>query len=117
MSVLGSEWRALLVAIGTLVVVAWGENEYDIAVATTMAFMTVSMLHIVGAFEWRDPTRTVFTRSSIANGRFNLLMLTAFAMAFLAPRPSARSASRHRSAERRPMAGVPDRHPGVLRAR
>ena len=73
-----------LIAIGTLVAAAWGEQEYDLAVATTMAFMTVSMLHIVAAFEWRDPTRTVFTRESIANGRFNMLMLLAFAMAFLA---------------------------------
>ncbi len=31
--------------------------------------------------------------------------------------PSAAQPSRHRSAERRPVAGVPDRHPGVLRAR
>jgi Ca2+-transporting ATPase len=73
-----------LIAIGTIAVAAWGENEYGIGVATTMAFMTASLLHITAAFEWRDPTRSVLRHESIANGRFNLLMLLALAMAFLA---------------------------------
>ncbi len=58
-------------------VVAWGEDRYGLAVATTMGLVTTSLLHIVAALEWRDPTRSVFHRDTIANGRFNLLMVTA----------------------------------------
>ena len=73
----------LLIAVATLIVVAWAESRHGIAIATTMGFMTTSMLHIVAAFEWRDPTRSVFHRESIANGRFNLMMVLAFGLAFL----------------------------------
>ena len=45
----------LLIAIGTLAVVAWGEDRYGLAVATTMGLTTISLLHIVAALEWRDP--------------------------------------------------------------
>jgi Ca2+-transporting ATPase len=73
----------VLIAIGTVGVVAWGEDRYGLAVATTMGLTTISLLHIVAALEWRDPFRTVFTRDTIANGRFNLLMLAALALTFL----------------------------------
>jgi Ca2+-transporting ATPase len=73
----------LLIAIGTLAVVSWGEDRYGLAVATTMGLTTMSLLHIVTALEWRDPTRSIFTRDTIANGRFNLLMLVALALTFL----------------------------------
>ncbi len=73
----------LLIATATLLVVSWAEPRHGIAVATTMGFITLSMLHIVAAFEWRDPTRSVFHRESIANGRFNLMMLLAFGLALL----------------------------------
>jgi Ca2+-transporting ATPase len=39
---------------------------------------------VVVAFEWRNPTRSIFNRDSIANGRFNLLMLMSIAAAILA---------------------------------
>ncbi|QDP98245.1 cation-transporting P-type ATPase [Microlunatus elymi] len=74
----------LLIAIGTLAVVAWAEDEYGAAVATTMGLTAASLLHIVAAIEWRDPTRTVFNRATIANGRFNLLVLTAAGLTLLA---------------------------------
>ncbi|HET9548489.1 MAG TPA: HAD-IC family P-type ATPase [Desertimonas sp.] len=74
----------LLIAIGTLAVVAWGEDRYDLATATTMGLTTISLLHIVAALEWRDPMQTVFTRATIANRRFNLLLLAALALTFLA---------------------------------
>jgi Ca2+-transporting ATPase len=73
----------LLIAIGTVGVVAWGEDRYDLATATTMGLTTISLLHIVAALEWRDPYNTIFTRATIANGRFNLLMLAALALTFL----------------------------------
>jgi P-type Ca2+ transporter type 2C len=74
----------LLVAIGTLVVVAWAEDRYGLAAATTAGLTTASLLHIAAAYEWRDPRRSIFTRDTIANGRFNLLALAALALAFLA---------------------------------
>jgi len=74
----------LLIAIGTLGVVAWGEDRYGLGVATTMGLTTISLLHIVAALEWRDPLRSIFTRDTIANGRFNLLVLAALALTFLA---------------------------------
>jgi Ca2+-transporting ATPase len=73
----------LLIAIGTLSVVAWGEDRYGLAVATTMGLVTTALLHIAASLEWRDPQRTVFTRDTFANGRFNLLMLAAIALTFL----------------------------------
>ena len=77
-------FAGLLIAVGTLVVVAWGEDRYDLAVATTMGLTTISLLHIVAALEWRDPYRSIFHLDTFANGRFNLLMLTALALTFLA---------------------------------
>jgi Ca2+-transporting ATPase len=73
----------LLIAIGTLSVVAWAEDRFGLAVATTMGLTTISLLHIVAALEWRDPIRSIFTRDTIANGRFNILMLVALALTFL----------------------------------
>jgi Ca2+-transporting ATPase len=74
----------LLIAIGTLVAVAWAEDEYGFAAATTMGLTTASLLHIAAALEWRNPDRSIFTRATVANGRFNLLMLGALALTFLA---------------------------------
>jgi Ca2+-transporting ATPase len=74
----------LIIAVGTLAVVAWGEDRYDLAVATTMGLTTISLLHIVAALEWRDPFKSVFNRATIANGRFNRLVLAALALTFLA---------------------------------
>jgi Ca2+-transporting ATPase len=73
----------LLIAIGTLAVVAWAEDNFGLAVATTMGLATTSLLHIVAALEWRDPVRSIFNRDTIANGRFNILMLVALALTFL----------------------------------
>jgi Ca2+-transporting ATPase len=73
----------LLIAVGTLAVVAWAEDRYDLATATTMGLTTISLLHIVAALEWRDPLRSVISLDTFANRRFNLLMLAALALAFL----------------------------------
>ncbi len=77
-------FAGLLIAVGTLVVVAWGEDRYGLTVATTMGLVTISLLHIVAALEWRDPYRSIFHRDTFANGRFNLLVLTALVLTFLA---------------------------------
>ncbi|MGH9259116.1 MAG: cation-translocating P-type ATPase, partial [Acidimicrobiales bacterium] len=73
----------LLIAIGTLAVVSWGEDRYGLAVATTMGLVTTSLLHVAAALEWRDPRESVFRRETVANGRFNLLMLAAIALTLL----------------------------------
>ena len=51
-------------------VVAWGENRYDLVVATTMGLTTLSLMHIAAALEAREPTGTIFSRYTIANRRF-----------------------------------------------
>ena len=76
-------FAGLLIAIGTLAVVAWGEDRYDLITATTMGLTAISLLHIVAALEWRDPYRTIFHRDTFANGRFNLLTITALALTLL----------------------------------
>ncbi len=77
-------FAGLLISIGALIVVSWGEDRYGLAVATTMGLTVTSLLHIVAALEWRDPENTIFNRSTVANGRFNLLILAALAMTLLA---------------------------------
>jgi Ca2+-transporting ATPase len=74
----------LLIAVGTLVAVAWAEDRYGLAAATTVGLTTASLLHIAAALEWRNPDRSIFTRETVANGRFNLLMLAALGLTFLA---------------------------------
>ena len=51
-------------------IVAWGENQYDLAIATTMGLTTLSLMHIAAALEAREPTGTIFKRYTIANRRF-----------------------------------------------
>jgi P-type Ca2+ transporter type 2C len=76
-------FAGLLLAIGALLVVAWGEDQFGIAVATTMGLTTMSLLHIVAALEWRDPFRSVLNWDTLANRRFNMLILAALALTFL----------------------------------
>ena len=49
---------ALVMAVIALGVVAWGEDRYDLAIATTMGLTTLSLMHIVAALEVREPTQT-----------------------------------------------------------
>ena len=76
-------FAGLLIAIGTLTVVSWAEGRDGLAVATTMGLVTMSLLHIAAALEWRDPYQSVFSRSTVANGRFNVLLLAALALTLL----------------------------------
>jgi Ca2+-transporting ATPase len=76
-------FAGLFIAVGTLIVEAWAEDRYSLVVTTTMGLVTVSLLHIIAALQWRDPYRTIFRREAFANGRFNLFMLTAVALTFL----------------------------------
>lgn len=73
----------VLVATGTLVVVAWGEDQFGLAVATTMGLTVTSLLHIVVAMEWRDPDASIFSHATLANGRFVTLVLAVVGLTFL----------------------------------
>jgi Ca2+-transporting ATPase len=61
---------SLVMAVLALVAVAWGEEEWDLAIATTMGLTTLSLLHIAAALETREPVGTIFSRYTIANRRF-----------------------------------------------
>ena len=58
-------------------VVAWAEHHHDLAVATTMGLTTLSLMHVAAALEAREADGTIFTRYTIANGRFVQLMVAA----------------------------------------
>jgi len=74
---------SLIMAALTLGVVAWGEDRYNLAVATTMGLTTLSLMHIVAALEAREPGESIFTRYTIANRRFVQLIGAALALTFL----------------------------------
>ncbi len=74
---------ALVMAAIALVVVAWGEERYDLAVATTMGLTTLSLMHIVAALEVREPTQTIFSRYTIENRRFVQLIGLTLVLTFL----------------------------------
>ena len=74
---------AVVMAALTLIVVAWGEDRWDLAVATTMGLTVLSLMHIVAALEAREPLSSVFTRFTISNRRFLQLVGVALAGAFL----------------------------------
>jgi Ca2+-transporting ATPase len=74
----------LLVAVGTLLVVAWAEDRYGLAVATTAGLTVMSLMHIVAAVEWRDPDHSIFNFATIANGRFNTMVLLSLGLTLVA---------------------------------
>ena len=74
---------ALVMAALALGIVAWGEDRYDLVVATTMGLTTLSLMHIAAALECREPTGTIFSRYTIANRRFVQLIGAALVLTFL----------------------------------
>jgi P-type Ca2+ transporter type 2C len=74
---------SVVMAALTLSVVAWGENRYDLHVATTMGLTALSLMHIVGALESRELTGTIFKRYTIENRRLLQLIGAALALTFL----------------------------------
>jgi Ca2+-transporting ATPase len=73
----------LVMAVIALGVVAWGEDRYDLAIATTMGLTTLSLMHIVAALEVREPTQTVFSRYTLENRRFVKLIGVTLVLTFL----------------------------------
>jgi Ca2+-transporting ATPase len=74
---------SVVMAALALGAVAWGEDHFDLAVATTMGLTALSLLHIVAALEAREPTGTIFSRYTIANRRFVYLIVAALAATLL----------------------------------
>jgi Ca2+-transporting ATPase len=74
---------AVLMAAIALGVAAWGEERYDLAVATTMGLTTLSLMHIVAALEVREPTATIFSRYTIENRRFVQLIAVTLVLTLL----------------------------------
>ena len=66
-----------------LSVVAWGEDRYDLVVATTMGLTTLSLMHVAAALEAREPKETIFSRYTLANRRFVQLIGAALVLTFL----------------------------------
>jgi Ca2+-transporting ATPase len=74
---------SLLMAGLTLAVVAWAQDHYSLAVATTMGLTTLSLMHVAAAMEAREPKGTVFARYTIENARFLQMIGAAILMTFL----------------------------------
>jgi P-type Ca2+ transporter type 2C len=74
---------ALVMAVIALGIVAWGEDQYGLAIATTMGLTTLSLMHIVAAVEVRDPTQTIFSRYTLENRRFVKLIGLTLVLTFL----------------------------------
>ena len=106
----------LLIAAGTLAVVAWAEDRYDLVTATTMGLTTISLLHIVAALEWRDP---LAERVQPGHDRQSKVQpAPAGGAGAHVPGHDDRwpePAARHRPARRPPVASVPRRRDRLLR--
>jgi Ca2+-transporting ATPase len=74
---------SLLMAGLALAVVAWGQDHYDLTVATTMGLTTLSLMHVAAALEAREPKGSIFARYTIENGRFLQMIGAALALTFL----------------------------------
>jgi Ca2+-transporting ATPase len=64
-------------------IVGWGDHRYPLEVATTMGLTTLSLMHIIGAMEAREPTGTIFKHYTFANRRFVQLIGAALVLTFL----------------------------------
>ena len=73
----------ILTAAITLVVIAYGEDRYDLPIALTMGLVTLSLLHVVAAISTRDPERSAFGTHTFANRRFNLMILACVGLTLL----------------------------------
>jgi Ca2+-transporting ATPase len=74
---------SVVMAALALGIVAWGEDRYELKVATTMGLTTLSLMHIVAALEAREPKETIFKRYTIENKRFVQLIGAALVLTFL----------------------------------
>ena len=109
-------WLGIRLSIASVVmaalalgIVAWGEHRYDLVVATTMGLTTLSLMHIAGALECREPTGTIFTRYTIANRRFVQLIGLTLVLAFLVTGQPVAADLRHGLADELAVGRLPAR--------
>ncbi|HEV8460988.1 MAG TPA: HAD-IC family P-type ATPase [Gaiellaceae bacterium] len=80
---------SVVMAALALIVVAWGDNKYDLITATTMGLTTLSLMHIVAGLECREENETIFTRYTFSNRRFvqmiGIALLATFFVTTLGP--------------------------------
>jgi Ca2+-transporting ATPase len=57
----------VVMAIGTLAVIAWADATYDTATGHTMGLVTFSIFHLLFSLETADPERTIFSSELIDN--------------------------------------------------
>jgi Ca2+-transporting ATPase len=74
----------LFMAVCTLVLISYGTSHYDsVAVGTSMAVTTFSLMLIAGAFQARSVTGTVFTAETFDNRQLNWTALAELVLAVL----------------------------------
>jgi P-type Ca2+ transporter type 2C len=73
----------LLAAVVTLIVAAYAEDQYNDQIAITMCLVTFSLTQIITAIETRDPERSALGMHTLANRRFNMMILAALGLTFL----------------------------------
>jgi Ca2+-transporting ATPase len=74
---------SLLMAGLALAIVAWGQDRYDLTVATTMGLTTLSLMHVAASLEARELKGTVVARYTIENARFLQMIGAAILLTFL----------------------------------
>jgi Ca2+-transporting ATPase len=73
----------IVTAAITLIVIAVGEDRYDLPIALTMGLVTLSLMHVVAAISTRDPDSSIFGPYTFANRRFNLMILACVGLTIL----------------------------------
>jgi Ca2+-transporting ATPase len=74
----------LFMAVCTLALISYGTSHYDsVAVGTSMAVTTFSLMLIAGAFQARSVTATVFTAETFDNRQLNWTALAELVLAVL----------------------------------
>jgi P-type Ca2+ transporter type 2C len=62
----------LVMALGTLGVAWWGDDEHGTALGRTMAFTTFALFNLFFSFTARDERRTIFSLDTFADSKFML---------------------------------------------
>ncbi len=60
----------LVIAVATLITVAYGEDQYSLPVALTMGMVALSLLHLVAAISTRDPEHGGLAPAAFVNRQF-----------------------------------------------
>jgi P-type Ca2+ transporter type 2C len=73
----------ILLAVVTLIVVAYGDHQYSLEVALTMGLVTLSLLHVITAIETRNPEHSALGMDTVSNPRFNQMILASLVLTLL----------------------------------